>query len=350
MSNIWTIRSIFKACLLRLSVCGVTHETLNIRRFRNAISLFLLIAPSLLRADVTVRYKTEMNSSAAVPALPAASSIYMKGNKGVTMSGGMTTIADFAKQEITLVDTGRKKYATIPASEYGDKLAQGVARVAGASQVAAAADTMKSMKVICESKKSGSSEVIQGVQAEEREQNCSLAMQLPEGHASNPMTGMGMKFVTHIWFASPVERLRVPALWQLSGFELWYKYFANPLEALGKFMPGGMAGMLADTWKDQSVMLRLSMEAYLDMPPIPSAAAPSGFPMPAPGSPLMKMTQEIVELSTSPLDDSLFRVPDNCSPEPFEDVVNGMLQPRIGQNGLDDSALRGRLQRGIPEK
>jgi hypothetical protein len=72
--------------------------------------------------------------------------------------------------------------------------------------------------------------------------------------------------------------------------------------------------------------------------------------MPAPGSPLMKMTQEIVELSTSPLDDSLFRVPDDCSPEPFEDVVNGMLQPRIGQNGLDDSALRRRLQRGIPEK
>jgi hypothetical protein len=86
------------------------------RPFRNAISLFLLIAPSLLRADVTVRYKTEVNSPAAVPALPSASSIYMKGNKGVTMSDGVTTIADFAKQEITLVDTGREKYATIPAS------------------------------------------------------------------------------------------------------------------------------------------------------------------------------------------------------------------------------------------
>ena len=66
--------------------------------FRNAIPLLLLIAPSFLRADATIRYKTEMDSPVAVPALPATSLIYMKGNKGVTVSGDMTTIADFAKQ------------------------------------------------------------------------------------------------------------------------------------------------------------------------------------------------------------------------------------------------------------
>jgi hypothetical protein len=299
------------------------------RQFRNAISLFLLIAPSFLRADTTIRYKTEVTSAMAASALPAELLIYMKGNKGVTMSAGAKTIADFAKQEITLVDTGRQKYATIPASEYGAKLEQGVTQVAGAEVLAAAAGMMNAMKVTCESKKSGRTEVIQGVQAEEREQNCSLAMQFPGGQASNPVTGMGMRFVTHIWFASAVERLRVPGLWQLSGFELWFKYFANPLEALGKFMPGGMAGMFADMRKDQSAILRLSIETYMDMPPIPDAAIASGFTMPAPGSPLMKMTQEIVELSTSPLDDSLFRVPDDCIAEPFGDVLNGMMQTRM---------------------
>jgi hypothetical protein len=39
----------------------------------------------------------------------------------------------------------------------------------------------------------------------------------------------------------------------------------------------------------------------------------------------MKMAQEIVELSTSPLDDSLFQIPDGCTAEPFSDVLNGMI-------------------------
>jgi hypothetical protein len=299
--------------------------------FRNAIPLLLLIAPSFLRADATIRYKTEMDSPVAVPALPATSLIYMKGNKGVTVSGDMTTIADFAKQEITLVDTVRKKYATIPASEYGDRISQAVAQVAGTGQTAAAAEIFNSMKVTCESKRSGRSEVIQGVQAEEREQTCSLAIELPESlkQASTAVTGAGVKFVTHIWFAAPAERARVPALWQLSGFEFWSKYFANPMEAMGKFMPGGMAAMLADMRKDQSAILRLNMEAYMDMPSIPGGAAAAGLPTITPGSPMIKMTQEIVELSTSPLDDSLFRVPDDCAAEPFGDVFNGMMQAHM---------------------
>jgi hypothetical protein len=251
----------------------------------------------------------------------------MKGNKGVTMSGGVTTIADFAKQEITLVDTVRQKYATIPASEYGAKIAQGVAQVAGATQMAGAAGVFNSMKTTCESKKTGRMEVIQSIQAEEREQTCSLTIEFPENlrQAGTPKNGMGIKFVTHIWFASPAERLRVPGLWQLSGFELWCKYFANPIEAMGKFMPGGMADMYADMRRDQSVLLRLNMEAYMDMPSIPGAATALGLPMIASGAPVMKMAQEIVELSTSPLDDSLFQIPDGCTAEPFGDVFNGMI-------------------------
>jgi hypothetical protein len=296
------------------------------RPFRFAISL-LLIAPLFLQADTTIRYKTEVNSLTAIPAVPAGSLIYMKGNRGVTTSGGMTTIADFAKQEITLIDTVRKKYATIRASEYGAKMEQGLAQAAGPTQMAGAAEVFKSMKTTCESKKTGRTEVIQGVQAEEREQTCSLAINLPDSlkHADAPETGMGIKFVTHIWFASPAERLRVPGLWQLSGFELWSKYFVNPMEAMGKFMPGGMAAMYADMQKDQSVIMRLNMEAYMDMPSIPGGAAAAGLPTITPGSPVMKMTHEIVELSTAPLDDSLFQVPDDCSAEPFGDVFNGMI-------------------------
>jgi hypothetical protein len=67
----------------------------------------------------------------------------------------------------------------------------------------------------------------------------------------------------------------------------------------------------------------------MDMPSIPGGAAAAGLPMIAPGSPIIKMTQEIVELSTSPLDDSLFRIPDDCAAEPFGDVFNGMIQAQM---------------------
>jgi TonB family protein len=38
----------------------------------------------------------------------------------------------------------------------------------------------------------------------------------------------------------------------------------------------------------------------------------------------MKMTQEAVEISTAPLDDSLFGVPADCTVEPFADLMNGI--------------------------
>ncbi len=85
---------------------------------RNVLLVSLLVAPSLLRGDATIRYKTEMTSSLPMPRLADSSSaIYMKGNKGVSVSDGQTTIADFAKQEITIIDNDRKKFATIPAAE-----------------------------------------------------------------------------------------------------------------------------------------------------------------------------------------------------------------------------------------
>ena len=146
--------------------------------------------------------------------LESDSAIYMKGNKGVAVSGGQTTIADFTKQEITIIDTERKKYATVPAADYATRLSESMPQMGAASP-------MMTMQTKCESSQTGRTEVIQGVHAEEREQTCSIEM-----------AGMSMKFVTHIWSAAAGERPRVPALWHLSGYELWQKYFMNPNGAL----------------------------------------------------------------------------------------------------------------------
>jgi hypothetical protein len=243
----------------------------------------------------------------------------MKGTKGVTISDQETTIADFAKQEITVVDTARKKFATIPASEFGAQMAGQMAALV--PQAADGIEMFKSMKTTCNSNNSGRTETIQGIHAEERVMTCSMTMSVPDS-VKDVMPAIAMKFVMRLWFASAAERVRVPGLWQLSGYELWQEYFMNPMEALGRMAPDGIAPLLQSLQKGQSATLRWSMEMSMSIP-VP------GAPASAADTPFMNMNSEVVELSTAPLDDSLFAVPADYSVEPVADVMNGISQATL---------------------
>ena len=176
---------------------------------------------------------------------------------GVTINEGETEIVDFGRQQVTVIDTVRRKYATFPASEYGSRMAQ---RITDEMPEAPGMEEMlKSMKTTCETKDPGVSETIQGVQAVEHDVTCTMTMSMPAAVQELPgggMSGMSMKTVMRTWSAAPSERLRVPGLWQLSGFEVWEKYFMNPAGALGKMEPEAMKPMLDAMQKDQSVTLR----------------------------------------------------------------------------------------------
>jgi len=283
--------------------------------YRPALVL-LSAVPALLKADATIRYQIE-TSVARLADQKSSSAVYMKGNKGATVDDHETTIVDFAKQEVTIMDPKRRKYAMIPATEYGDRMSQ---RMSSAmSQGAAVEEALKSMKGTCATKESVSTETIQGIQTQERDVTCSMTMPMPAGvqqGTGGAMTGMGMKLVRRTWSATPGERVRVPGLWQLSGFELWQKYFMNPTGGFAKIMPGVMAPLMEAMDKNQVVMLRMTMEMSMNFPsPVAGAAA---------DAPLMKMSQEAVDVSTAPLDDSLFAVPGDCTVEPFADLMNGI--------------------------
>jgi hypothetical protein len=67
--------------------------------FRNILCISLLFAPCILLADAATRYKSSMTSAMPLPGLTDSdSAIYMKGNKGVSVSGGQTTIADYSSK------------------------------------------------------------------------------------------------------------------------------------------------------------------------------------------------------------------------------------------------------------
>ena len=303
---------------------------------RVALPALLCFAPAFLHADATIRYAGGMTN------LPSAAGdlgtvIYMKGNKGVTITGDSVTIVDFVKHEVTMIDTARKKYAIIPVADYSSQMEK--------MMPAAGMDPLKTMKTTCDSQKTGAVETIQGVKTEEREIDCSVTMPLPERtvpEVAAALKGMTMKLVVKQWTALPAERLRLPALWQLSGFELWQKYFMNPFGAPGSAAMGGMAPLAEALGKDDSLTLRSSMEMSMDLPGATAAAAP-----------MMNMTNEVTELSTAPLDDSLFAIPSDASAAPFGEVMNGLTQSRIEASrkpaaGIQTAQLPANIKAYVP--
>lgn len=283
----------------------------SIRKALVPATLLAMAALPLLRADVTIRFKTEMKSLAPIPT-PADTPqvIRMKGNKGVSSDGTQITIIDFAKQEITLVDKAHRKFATIPASEYGSKMAAMMPAIAAIGTGDPAAGPPKS-KV--ESAKTGHTETILGVQTEESETRFSMEMALPGGLQGQALT---MRIVTTEWNALPTETARVPAVHQLMGFNLWQDYFMGDAEAIRKMLPD-VGGAIADALKRGSTTLRSNTKMYMSTPGVES------------GSPFFEMNYEIVDLSTEPVDDAFFEIPAGYEAATFDELMNGLKQERL---------------------
>jgi TonB family protein len=295
-----------------------------------------------LRADVTIRYQSDIKLGAGLPPMmeqamkPALTkssplSIRMKGNKAWSMSGGIVEIVNLDKQELTLVDAAHHTFATFPASEFAAKIAAATPEIP-AAQMKALHDAMSSIKTKVDSKVTGRTEVIQGVQAEEREIDISMDMPMPGVTQSGP----SVKLVMQIWNAKTGEALRVPAIRELTGFNLWQKYFLNPAGTIAK-MAGKMPAIgemvtpvVEETLKNQSVILRIHIDMYM---PFMAAMAQKmaeqkGGAAAAidPNAPTIQMNQEVVELSDAPVEASLFEIPKEYTAAPADDLIRGMVQ------------------------
>ena len=255
-----------------------------------------------------------------------SSTVHIKGNKVSTTTGGITMIIDAVKQEITLIDAAHKAFATIPASQYAKKVT-----VALPEMPADASETVQGMlaktKTKVESRITGRTEAIQGIQAVEREIAASLEMPMPEGM---PIPSMGIKMIVRTWTAKPEEVLRVPALRELAALNLWQKYFMDPggsFLQFGQMAGGGMASLAEEMYQDRGVILRVSME--MSMPSMDALAGEQRSVATGPESspqPLFQTSMELVELSSAPLEDSLFRIPSEYAPTDFDDLMKGAVQ------------------------
>jgi hypothetical protein len=254
--------------------------------------------------------------------------VRIKGNKVYTSRGKLTSIMDLSTQVVILVDVANKRFATTTAGQYSQQLISVIPAVPPEASA-----ILNSIKSRFESRSTGRTAVIQGIQAEEQEFVLSVDMALPGVPA---IPGPFMKMVMQVWTAQPEEAQRVPALQEFKNYAAVASVSMNSAEAIKQIlsmmpaMGDSIAAMTAEISKKGSMSLRLHMEVAMpflagmmkQMPQQAGQVFPAGFD---PNGPLMQMNQELVELSSDPLEDSLFVVPADYQMASLEDVLKASI-------------------------
>ncbi len=292
---------------------------------------YSLLLP-LTRADATLRYHTDIQTTPLIPAAALDQTlggmqdtvVRIKGNKAYSSQGKLTSIMDLTTQNVILVDVANKRFATATASQYGQQL-----KAALPVLPAEASAMLNSMKSHFESHSTGRTAMIQGIQAEEQEFVLSVDMALPGGPATpSPF----IKMVMQVWTPMPDEVQRVPALQEFKNYTAVASFSTNSTEAIKQIMsmmPGmgdGLSAMMTEISKKGSMSLRMHTEVAMpflagmmqQMPPEARQGIPAGFD---PSGPLVQVNQELVELSSDPLEDALFVVPADYQMASLEEIL-----------------------------
>jgi hypothetical protein len=295
-----------------------------LRIFATVLALFV----SSLNADVTIRYKSEVKSSlpAMIPNTALANiqpdtTLRIKGSKSYNEIGRASFISDTAGKELILVDTAGKKYASTTMDEYLRALDSAVSIHERAKSTLAA---FKSKGA--DSKATGRTATIQGIEAEERQIEWSL-----EGPAMPNMPLGSIRFVMQIWVSKESEAARVPALRELAAYNQSALSAVGGIKKFQDMLPGwgDLASLMHDVAKSNSVMLRRHIDLFMpalaaDMKQMPAGNNPLGGSF-DPNGPLIQINEDMVEFSTAPVPDSQFQVPEQYQRESVEEFVKSQL-------------------------
>ena len=123
------------------------------RPFSSLASLFLMpLTLSVVSADVTLRYKTDVKMNPALPAEMVEATtkamnsallfqehvLRFKDGKGFSTSMGYDSITDFTTKEVTFLDTAGKRYAKLKSDQVGEEMAGAIPELPAGSREAMA--------------------------------------------------------------------------------------------------------------------------------------------------------------------------------------------------------------------
>ncbi len=282
----------------------------------------LLVLLPAIRADVTVHYQTTITTSAILPPEAAAQlkkaggepmTMVVKGNRGYVAVGDFISITDLASQTSTFMNAGNKTFASAGLNEYDQTKVISQLMPAQSAELANMAGNIE-MKV--ESRKTGRTEKIRGILAEERQIVMTMSIKAATAQES---AGQLMRMVIELWNPAQGEAARVPALGELERFTALSRTALNPAAILQQVMApfAGMAhgydALAKELTENGSLSLRMRISIYVPaLTGTASALAQSGRQVPAgfdPDGPTSQITQEMIDISTAPVDASVFAVP-----------------------------------------
>ena len=284
------------------------------------LTLFLVLGVCC-RAELTLRYTVEMKiGSGAPPALakaleqqmaatpPQGRSIRIKGDKTLSKLGALTAIIDNSTSAITLLNPATKQYAQVSTAEVIDGLK--------AKLPTATAAVLKNMKFDVQTSNTGQFATLSGMRAEEHLMRLTVSMDLP-GTPEGPLIRMEI----HTWLASPDELNRIPALRQYAATAqraLSVSAAGDAMEKLFDQLPGVADKMrlLTDEAARNAGSLTLKTQAALYIP--------KGDP----NAPMLTTTNDLAEISSDPIDDSVFAVPPDFQLAPPAELVKALLPAR----------------------
>lgn len=299
---------------------------------RQCAVLFGLFATHAAFADVTVRSKIDYKLGSYVPAAAAQAMrkqtaetvanglVYrIKGKRSLASWGAMLLITDQEKGVITLLDPKEKRYASCALADYGDKL-----KAAMPALPAEAQQMLENFKIDANSAKTGNTEMIRGIKAEEMLINVAVD---PAGAMAGMMS---MKVEMHIWTATSEEMERIPAVKELAAYMAGQSDGAAPASTTARMfsqMPefaGRLKLPIEEMMKVSSkAVLRTSVKMMM-----PASARMMGAANP--DEPFNEMTTDLIELSADPIPDSVFDVPADYKIAPLEDLIQLLNLPAAG--------------------
>ena len=274
-------------------------------RFFGCVVFAIALTAPAIRADITVHLHSD---SKLVPAAAADRTVRLKGNRARFVIGNLPALADFGKQEFTVLDLVRKAYATIPLSQYSARI-----QAAMPHMQAALAEMVDPAQAKAATTANRRTAAIQGMTAQEGDLTVTVPITIPGGGSPSKAR---MKLAMRVWIAAPAEFLRKPALRDLAAFNQWQRYF---MDTAGAFP--GWHSAFEEMIRGGGVVLRTHTEIRMDLPGIAAADA----------APVMTANEEVVRIDSGPMDEALFRIPPDFAPAPFEDLVKGTPETQTGQ-------------------
>ncbi len=301
---------------------------------KTSLALLLVLPVSGLYADVTLRYASTNQFTSVLPPgimdqalkqrgvqLPTSFTVRLKGTKAYSKIGNFEFIADLTTQQATLLDRDGKRYATAPMKEVADKFAAALPQMSSEAQ-----RMLGAMKGNFQSKKTGRTDTILGIEAEETEGVLTVdGPAVPGAKANTPM----MKMIVRFWTAKPSEVQRIGSLREFMNFSQRSSAFLNPADMI-RHMTGRIAGfaqgigsMIEDVQKNRSVLLKSHLE--MQMPFLARMAEQTGKGTVDPDKPFVTVDQSLEEISDAPVDDAVFQVPQGFQPAPMEDLIKALM-------------------------